>query len=64
MIHNDIKRGLLANTLALHDFQTDTPDVKGWFYYVESWMLKHGLTPTKMEGKGDKNIPFARGENK
>lgn len=61
-MYNDIIRGPLANTLALHYFDKGDSDPKGWFYFVEQWMLHHGLTPTKMCGKSERNITFSRGK--
>ncbi len=61
-MYNDIERGPLANALALHYFSEDSVNAKGCFYFIEQWILNHGLTPTKMGGKGDKNITFSRGK--
>ncbi len=61
-MHNGVKRGGLANALSLHYFDDDLIDAEGCFNFIEQWILNHGLTPTKMGGKGDKNITFSRGK--
>jgi hypothetical protein len=57
---NDIKRGPLANALVFHDFQRKPIDIKGWFYFVESWFKREGVTPNRISGRAGKNIGFER----
>lgn len=61
-MYNDIKRGSLANALALHYFDSSEVNSKDLFYFIEKWILSHGLIPTKMSGKGSKTITFTRGK--
>ena len=61
-MYNDFERDPMSNALALHYFEETTVDAKGFFYFIEEWMHKHGLTPTKMAGKGSKSIIFSRGK--
>tara|TARA_R110002095_G_scaffold179414_1_gene156869 strand:+ start:451 stop:1257 length:807 start_codon:yes stop_codon:yes gene_type:complete len=59
---NDVLRGPVANVLVLHYIKPEETNFEGWFSFAENWLLKHGLTPTKMSGKGDSNITFSRGK--
>lgn len=61
-MHNDFERSKVCNAIALHYFDEGTVDAKSFFYFVENWMQRHGMAPTKMGGKGDKNITFSRGK--
>lgn len=63
---NNIKRGPLANVIALHDFESAAVDVKSWFSYVVEWFRKNGLEPTRIgvtgtPYKGTKTIIFRNG---
>ncbi|WP_010300861.1 hypothetical protein [Candidatus Odyssella thessalonicensis] len=65
-VYNDIKRGPLANVIALHDLGTEKNDVRGWFTYVVNWFRKNGLEPTRIgitgaPYKGNKTITFHNG---
>ncbi|MDP4840325.1 MAG: hypothetical protein NWR43_01930 [Alphaproteobacteria bacterium] len=61
-MENDIQRGTVANVLALHYIDPENLDGEKWFKFVEKWILNHGLTPTKMSGKGSKSIAYSRGK--
>lgn len=61
-MYNDFERGPMANALALHYFDEKTVEARKCFYFIEEWIQKHGLIPTKMGGKGSKNITFSRGK--
>ncbi|WP_010300865.1 hypothetical protein [Candidatus Odyssella thessalonicensis] len=65
---NNIKRGPLANVIALHDFSPNQPqgNVQKWFTYVVEWFRGHGLEPTRIgltgeTYKGNKTITFRNG---
>lgn len=55
-------RNATANSLALHGFTFKDFNNEHLFNFCESWLVKHGFEPTKMGGKGDKNITFSRGK--
>ncbi|NCP62835.1 MAG: hypothetical protein GW748_06630 [Alphaproteobacteria bacterium] len=61
-MYNDFERGSMSNALALHYFEEETVDAKSLFCFIEDWISKQGLTPTKMGGKGNKSITFSRGK--
>jgi len=61
-MYNTVNQGPLSNSIALHYFDEKTVDPKGCFYFIEEWIQKNGLLPTKMGGKGDKSITFSRGK--
>ncbi len=61
-MYNTAKQGPLSNSIALHYFDKKTVEAKKCFYFIEEWIQKNGLIPTKMGGKGSKNITFSRGK--
>ena len=67
---NDIKRGLIANCIALHDFRKNAPDLKKWVEYIVGFFNEYGIIPTKMDItgkngiKGNSNILFKNGIKK
>lgn len=61
---NNIRRGSLANVIALHDFMDNEINLKQWFEYTVELFHKNGLIPNKaalggVNGtKGNKNVLF------
>jgi hypothetical protein len=61
---NTHTRSAIANCVALHDFERNPGDLKGWFEYTLAFFDKYGVAPTKASSsglngvKGKKNILF------
>lgn len=62
--YNNIKRGPLANCIALHDLKNSKPDLRHWVKYVVQFFEKYNIVPTKAGVSGSnikenkKNILF------
>ena len=61
---NDIKRGPLANALALHDFKKPDVNWKEWFSCIERWFHKGGVIPNRISGTAGKTIKFENGKKR
>jgi hypothetical protein len=64
---NNYTRGKIANSIALHDFRNDKPDIKGWFEYIVEFFRKNGIAPTRISNpnpKAKKTITFNNGQKK
>ena len=59
---NNIKRGPLANCIALHDFAMIPENIKEWFDYTLDFFRAHGIEPTRMSSqKTDKTVSMKIG---
>jgi hypothetical protein len=59
---NNIKRGPLANCIALHDFESIPENIRGWFDYTVNFFRAHGIEPTRMDSqKTDKTVSLKIG---
>lgn len=59
---NAIKRGPLANCIALHDLDGSTKDLKEFLDYIFHFFRKHGIEPTRMSSqKTDKTVSIRMG---
>jgi hypothetical protein len=59
---NNIKRGPMANCIALHDFAIIPENIKAWFDYTVDFFRAHGIEPTRMDSqKTDKTVSLKIG---
>jgi hypothetical protein len=62
MTVNDIKRGPLANCIALHSFENPPESIKEWLDYSIAFFRKYALEPTRISStKTDKTVSFNAG---
>lgn len=64
---NNIKRGPIANCIALHDFSNEVPDLRQWMEYILAFFNQYGITPIRISNidpKATKTIAFKNGIKK